>query len=120
MTEREVFKTCTNCRKVWEDRNAFLADPDVRVEGYQVNFGHLEAGFFLFTHRSAECGSTIAIPAGVFTDMNEGEIFEENIFGQDGCDKSCLHPGVVDACRAKCECAYVRDVLAQVRNWKKN
>lgn len=120
MTEQEAFKCCTDCGKVWGTRQEFLSDPQMHLEGYQVNFGDLKAGLFLFTHRIEECGSTIAIPAGRFTDLHKGEIFEENMFGKEGCDNSCLHTGVVDPCKAKCECAYVRDVLKKVKDWEKH
>ena len=120
MSEQEDFKVCTNCHKAWQTMEEFLSDSELRLEGYQVNFGDLNAGLFLFTHRSEDCGSTIAIPAGRFTQMHDGEIFEENMFGKAGCDKSCLHTGVVDSCKAKCECAYVRDVLEKVRDWEKH
>jgi len=119
MREENPFKVCTNCEKVWQTRDEFLSDPDVELEGYQVNFVALEEGLFLFTHRVKECDSTLALPAAMFTDMHEGEIFEDNRVGQPDCDGSCLHSGVVDSCKTKCECAYVRDVLAKVKTWKK-
>jgi hypothetical protein len=114
------FKSCTGCGMVWKNRSRFLSDPNVKVEGYQVNFSNLEEGIFLFTHMTGSCGSTIAVRAGAFTDMHDGDIFEERILGKEGCDQSCLHSGVIDSCRAKCECAYVRDVLQKVRHWKKS
>jgi hypothetical protein len=119
MSETEPFKVCTNCGEVWQDRDIFLTDPDLHLEGYQVNFMALGEGLFLFTHRTEECGSTIAITADRFTDMHDGPLFEENLNGKDGCDGSCLHTGIIDSCKAKCECAYVRDVLTKVKEWDK-
>lgn len=119
MSEEQPFKVCTNCGYVWQDRETFLSDPSLHLDGYQVNFIDLEEGLFLFTHTIEECGSTIALPAGRFTDMHDGPLFEENVRGKEGCDGSCLHTGVIDPCKAKCECAYVRDVLQTVKAWKK-
>lgn len=119
MKEKDAFKVCTSCGFVWYDRDEFLRDPSLRLEGYQVNFADLEAGLFLFTHNIPACGSTIAIEAGKFTDLHKGQIFEDRLLGTPHCDGSCLHDGVIDSCKEKCECAYVRDVLKKVSAWPK-
>jgi len=119
MSAEQPFKVCTNCQHVWQDRKLFLSDTTLRLEGYQVNFVNLAEGLFLFTHRTEACGSTIAIPACEFTDLHDGPVFDENMNGKEGCDGSCLHTGVIDSCKAECECAYVRDVLQKVKEWPK-
>ena len=113
------FKTCPNCEKTWNDRDTFLSDPAVTLAGYQANFGNLEAGYFLFTHNVPGCGTSFAIQAGSFTDMHDGPIFEERKTGTNSCEGHCLHSSDLDPCKEKCECAYVRDVLQKIRNWKK-
>lgn len=50
----EFFKTCNNCNTSWEDRVSFLADPALKLIGYQVSFKNLSLGYFLLI--------TIAIP----------------------------------------------------------
>jgi hypothetical protein len=120
MSDVDAFKVCTNCQHVWPDRESFLSDTTLRMEGYQVNFVNLEEGLFLFTHNIESCCSTIAIPAAEFTDLHDGPVFDENLKGEEGCDDSCLHTGVIDSCKAECECAYVRDVLVKVKDWQKH
>jgi hypothetical protein len=113
------FKECTNCHKIWKDRNEFLNDDSMILDGYQVNYGDLVAGFFLFTHDVEDCGSTIAIPAGEFLDMHEGPMFDdiskENV---EGCPGYCGDAKNMEPCGKKCECSYVRDVLDKVNHWQ--
>ena len=56
------FKKCPKCRAEWLDRDTFLADPEVRLIGYQVSFGDLAAGHFQFNHERAGCGTTVCGP----------------------------------------------------------
>jgi hypothetical protein len=44
MPGNEPFKKCSLCEHIWNTREEFLADPNVRLEGCQVNFGELAAG----------------------------------------------------------------------------
>lgn len=91
----------------------------INLVGYQANFGNLVAGYFLFSHDIPECGTSLAIEAGEFTDMHDGPIFEERMTGTDDCPGYCTKPTVLDPCQNKCECAYVRDVLQTVKKWPK-
>ena len=65
----KIFKTCSCCKTPWYSRDEFLEDCDIDLVGYQVNFGDLVLGIFLFNH--ATCESTIGIPAGLFKDLHE-------------------------------------------------
>ncbi|MFW5870631.1 MAG: hypothetical protein ACOCVL_03085 [Candidatus Sumerlaeota bacterium] len=103
------FKTCPNCGKNWADREAFLCDSDLLIIGYQVHFEELELGLFIFDHRA--CGSSIAIPAGQFTDLYQGKIFKERKTGGATCQGFCLHKEMLGPCPAQCECAYVREII---------
>ena len=114
-----LFKQCTSCRYKWPDREDFLADPDISVVGYQVNYGELEAGLFLFVHGIPGCGTSLAIMAGEFTDMHDGPIFETSLANTDKCGGHCLRETDLEPCPKQCECAYVRDVLQKVRYWPK-
>ena len=115
----QVFKQCTACKHYWENREQFLSDPGVSVIGYQANFAALEEGYFLFTHEEPDCRTTLAFQAGDFSDLYKGPIFEERLKGSAQCDGHCLRQGDIEPCSNKCECAYVRQVLQIVRNWKK-
>ena len=113
------FKTCPLCHYDWQDRKKFLSDPNISLVGYQVNFGDLRAGFFLFTHEIPDCGTSMAIDAGKFTDMHDGPIFKERMEGTEACPGYCLHQTSLKPCPSHCECAYVLDVLQTVKKWPK-
>lgn len=110
-----LFKECPNCRHLWRDRESFLSDPGLHLIGYQVNYGELNAGLFLFSHDIPACGTSLAVKAGKFTDMHKGPIFESRLADTDSCAGHCLHVSDLSPCPEKCECAYVRDVLQEVK-----
>ena len=115
-----MFKECTFCHTRWEDRSAFLSDSMLSLIGYQMNYGDLEAGFFLFNHDVDGCGTSLAVQAGEFTDMHDGPIFEDRLSPDDDeCPGYCDSVDSLEACSAKCECSYVRDVLQTVKDWPK-
>jgi hypothetical protein len=110
------FKTCNKCGAEWADREAFLADPDLRLIGYQVDFADLKAGLFMFNH---SCRTTLAFRAEVFADLYSGPIFGERRTGGPDCLGYCLHREELRPCPAKCECAFVREILNVVKNHPK-
>lgn len=114
-----VFKECTMCHKSWRNREAFLSDPEIRVVGYQPNFLHLAAGLFLFNHIRTGCGTTVALPAGQFTDLYRGPIFEVPREAVKKCPEFCMEDSSLEPCPERCECAYVREVLQIARHWPK-
>ena len=113
-----AFKKCTFCSHEWPSRKDFLADATTDLIGYQVNFDNINLGFFLFNHLS--CGTTLGIAAEKFKDLYQGSVYKENLLGTEQCPEYCLHENRLDPCPAKCECAYVRDIIQTVRNWQKN
>jgi len=113
-----AFKKCTCCGFSWLSREQFLCDTQVELVGYQVNFNNLRLGFFLFNHLT--CKSTIAIAAGRFIDLYNGPVFAERLTGSDSCPGYCLHDDILQPCTARCECAYVREILQVVRNWPRD
>ena len=114
-----VFKKCTKCGLNWTDRKDFLADQDVVLAGYQSNFTHLLEGFFLFLHNTTDCGTTVAIPAGQFSDLHNGPIFAKKVSGTSACPGFCFEPESLAPCHNSCECAFVRNVLQIIKNWPK-
>jgi hypothetical protein len=114
----EILKQCPCCGFVWPARDGFLADPQLAVVGYQVNFDELLLGFLLFSHLA--CGSTIALPAGVFRDLYGGPVYAGRATGTADCPGYCLRREELEPCPARCECAYVREVLQIVRGWPKS
>ena len=113
-----IFKECTCCRNPWYSREDFLGDSKLEFVGYQVNFGNLELGYFLFNHLN--CQSTIAVPAGLFKDLYDGPVFSECLAGSEHCPGHCLKSQSLDPCSAECEGAYVRNILQILREWPKD
>jgi hypothetical protein len=113
----DEFKKCTHCGHRWQMREDFLEDPSTRLIGYQVNLDHLNLGLFLFNH--LECGTTLGIPAANFRDLYHGPVYAERLFDTKHCPEYCLHEKQLDPCPAKCECAYVREILQTVQHWPK-
>lgn len=114
-----AYRKCSVCGHEWESREDFLADPAVKLIGYQVSFKDLAAGFFLFNHEVDGCNTTLAIEAGHFFDLYEGPMFEGRLRGTKECPGYCLHQSQLARCPAACECAFVRDVLQMVLSWPK-
>ncbi len=110
------FRRCSACVRVWPSRNAFLSDPDVTLVGYQVNYGELKAGFFLFNHA---CRTTLAVRASTFRNLYDGPIFRQRADGTASCPGYCVHESELAACPSACECAYVREILRVCRDWPK-
>jgi hypothetical protein len=68
-----VFKRCSLCGVVWQDRDAFLSDSTLVLNGYQGNLrqllsGRQRQGLLLFTHTAAGCGTTLAFDPTEFKD----------------------------------------------------
>jgi hypothetical protein len=114
--KRMLFKKCPSCGFEWSTRDAFLAESNLKVIGYQVHFEELTAGLFLFNH---SCLTTLAVPAARFQDLYQGPVFTERATGSSQCPQYCLHQEELTACPAHCECAYVREIIQIIRNWPK-
>ena len=110
------FKQCPECGHRWPSREALLRDPQVSLCAYQANFTLLDAGQFLFNHT---CGTTFSIPAGEFRDLYAGPVFSRSLMGSHDCPGHCQHADDLRPCPARCECAYVREILQIVRQWPK-
>jgi hypothetical protein len=84
--------------------------------GYQPNFEELTTGLFFFNH---SCEGTLAIPVSAFRDLYEGPIWERRETGCDECPEFCLYKDELRPCPLACECAYVRDLILIIGNWRK-
>jgi len=111
------FKTCPVCNQKWLTRDDFLSDPAIKVLGYQVNFNALTLGIVLFNHEI--CSDTLGVKVEDFEDLKTGPIYRERKTGSDECPGYCLHKCELSRCPAKCECAWVRDVLQRITQWPK-
>ena len=115
--EEVSFKICSSCGFIWNSRQQFLCDPQTELIGYQVNFRRINHGLFLFNHDS--CKSTIAVKAEYFFDLYNGIIYQERQTGKKHCPGYCLHNSELSPCPAKCECAFVREILQIIKSWSK-
>ncbi len=68
-----IFKKCPMCGKEWTNRNLFLKDVKLNLNGYQADFEKLEWGLFYFTHLKESCKSTMAVETKEFLDLYTGE-----------------------------------------------
>ena len=103
-----MFKSCNVCKYIWYSRQDFINDRDIEIIGYQANFTKLEAGFLYFNHR---CKNTIILSTNRFVDLYDGPIFKEAKTGTDECPEYCLNKEELRPCPAKCECAYIREII---------
>ena len=105
------YACCDRCGKEWFSRDAFLADEEIVLIGYQANFLVLEKGLFLFNH---SCHNTLPVSVQSFADMYDGPIFGERLLETEACSGFCLHRNVLSPCPNQCECAYVRQILLRI------
>jgi len=113
---QSYFKKCSACGARWSVRRDFLEDPDIEIVGYQVDFDDLAAGAFLFSH---SCGASLSLSVRNFNGLYEGPIFEERATGSAECPGYCLYQDQLDKCSARCECAYVRNIIDIIKAWPK-
>jgi hypothetical protein len=107
---------CPCCGIKWLTRKEFLEDPEVKLLGYQVHFDCLKLGLFLFNH---SCMSTFSLKAENFFDLYDGPVYQKRMTGTDVCPGYCLRRNCFEPCPAECECAFVREVLQIVKNYRK-
>jgi hypothetical protein len=115
-TEHGPFKACTICDTTWQTRSDFLGDPEIFIVGYQVHFDALVEGIFLFNH---SCGGTLSINTVEFTDLYKGSVFQKRLTGGEECPGFCLYEEELGPCPAECECAFVREIIQIIKEWKK-
>ena len=112
----QVFKECLPCSNKWFTRDDFLEDSSIKIIGYQVNFDDLLTGLFLFNH---SCGATLSLPVRYFNGLYEGPVFQNRATGSDDCPGYCLYQDQLDKCPARCECAYIRNIIDIIKKWPK-
>ena len=112
-----IFKQCPSCKTVWESRNSFLDDPDLCLIGYQTGFKKLTQGLFYFNH---SCKSTLVINVHDFKELYNGPVYKQRMTQLDNCPGHCLYKENLQPCPAECECAYVREIVQIIKNWKED
>ena len=82
-----------------------------------MRFESLTAGYFVFNHA---CQTSLAVMVREFCDLYDGPVYAVRRTGTPECPEYCLHQGELRGCPARCECAFVRDILQLIRNWPKS
>ncbi len=108
---KNIFVRCPMCKTEWSDRDTFLHDTSLEINGYQVDFDNLGMGLFYFTHKVENCFSTLSVKAMEFFDLNPGRRYSERKTLKEECPTYCLYQENLTQCKARCECAFVRDLL---------
>ncbi|MDD3618274.1 MAG: hypothetical protein RBR09_00445 [Desulfobulbaceae bacterium] len=114
-----LFKTCPMCAMNWGTRVDFLHDRTLKLNGYQADFDDLESGLFLFTHTVDGCCTTMAVRVRDFIDLYSGDKFEQRKTGTEECPGYCLYRDRLEPCGARCECAFVREIIQIILNFPK-
>jgi hypothetical protein len=115
----ESFKICPTCSKHWKTLEDFLADPELELSGYQVNFSDLTGGLFYFTHLQENCGTTLAVPVMEFTVLSSHPVLTRRKTVPGSCLGLCVRRNEIGPCPVECECTWVREMMQVIRNWKK-
>ena len=114
------FRRCSQCDHRWTSREAFLADPAVSLSGCQVDTDHPKSSALLFDHKLKSCGTTIAIPVRLLTDLYSGPVHKVNWAPSAKCPRKCFDPKNLESCPAECASAFVREILQVVRRMSGN
>ncbi|MEW6536392.1 MAG: hypothetical protein AB1454_12340 [Candidatus Auribacterota bacterium] len=114
-----MFKCCTLCNRVWDDRHAFLSDEHLALNGYQVNFHRPEKGLFLFTHTTCDCNTTIAVEVEMFVGLFHGQRYDEARTGLEDCTGKCLIKNNLERCDAHCKFSFIRDLMSIINDYEK-
>lgn len=115
--QEPVFKQCPSCRKKWPDYTEFLADPCLKLIGYQMFLEELKEGLFLFNH---SCGTTLSITVETLAHLYNGPVHEKRAIGSDNCPGFCLFENETGPCSEECDCAYVRSIMQIIQSWNKS
>ncbi len=110
------FKICPLCSTTWKTRNEFIKDRTLKINGYQVDFDELGHGLFFFTHQVKGCFTTLALRAESFFDLNPGIPYKVRATNSEKCPGYCTEIDQLDPCEARCECAFVREVIQIIKN----
>lgn len=104
------FKKCTFCNKTWETKESFLKDHNIMLIGYTADFKDIDFGLFYYTHRDANCNTTLGIYAKLFKSLYDGPIYDKIKTGNKDCTKKCLNKYDLEKCPTKCKYAYMREI----------
>lgn len=113
-----MFRKCTGCNELWGDRGEFLSDPMISFLGYQATFDNMGMGYFLFNHLERKCLTTIAIPTDMFLDLCVPGKHDVDL-PIEKCHENCTHHGDFKACTRQCQYGCLKEIIQNIKKWKK-
>ncbi len=114
--EKKIFYQCS-CGSVWKTREAFLADSDIIIAGYQALLRQVPEGSYLFDH--AACHTTFAVKVQEFLALCTGPVHRRSRFKSPQCKGYCLEKNILEVCGADCSNAWVRELIKLIRDYPK-
>ncbi len=108
------------CKQKWPNRESFLEDKAIELNGYSADFEEMGSGLFFFTHKIMGCKSTMAVRAKEFFDLYTGEKYDGSKKGGEECPRFCLERESLERCPVFCEHAFVREVLQVILTKQKS
>jgi len=114
------FKKCSLCLKEWQNKADFLADPQIRYEGYQACFDHPEAGLLLFGHMCENGGSTLGVSVHAFAQMAHEHKYQINLSQDMTCPMYCWDPFESRLCPMHCSMAWTREIIRSIAQTKEH
>ncbi|WP_456439426.1 hypothetical protein [Caldithrix abyssi] len=112
------FKVCPTCGKTWSTREVFLDDAFVPIIGYQAHFADPLRGLFIFGHKLAICGTTLAIKVEQFDFLYTGIKHTELLALSEACPGYCVEKHRFQKCGNACSMAFVREILNAIKTHK--
>ncbi|WP_108652709.1 hypothetical protein [Dongshaea marina] len=112
----QSFKVCPMCSQTWNNRDVFLQDPALTLNGYQADLEQLDEGLFLFTHDKDGCHSTMAVEVRDFKDLYTGENYQKSRSEIADCPGYCDDKHELRGCDHPCEAAFARELISIIQD----
>ena len=112
---KSAFKKCSCCNHAWGSLIDLVRDDQVDVIGYQASFNDRYEALFFFSHNVEECGTTIALPATLFTPLYDGPEYTLNKAFTKECSGLCQTFFDFSECSNECSMRWVRDIIQMLK-----
>lgn len=105
------FRSCTKCGHVWEDVQAFIEDPNLKLNGYLPDFSQPGNGLIIVTHKTPACGSSFSLRVDLFRHMYQEQESADHHATPDGCEGRCFIYDDFSKCGSPCDMRWIRDLM---------
>jgi len=119
MTEHTPFQECGSCREAWDRWQDFVADPEVRLLGFQGSDRFPDTNLLVFEHR---CGSSISVLAKRLRHIlpeDEQKRQLPVLFASEHCNQYCRTIENLKECDRACVNARDRKLILRILEMKK-